>query len=193
MPIYGIISDQMTEEPTAQSVLAFWFSEAAQKHWFRSTQEFDRELEQRLGALYRQACDGALDPWAETAEGALALVILLDQCSRNFNRGSGAAFAHDAHARRIVRDAIARGFDQQLEDWRRGFLYMPLMHSESLADQDDSVRLFAESGLDNTRYALLHRDIIRRFGRFPHRNDVLERKSTAEEIAYLASPDAFHG
>jgi len=183
----------MTEEPTAQSVLAFWFSESAQKHWFRSSQEFDRELEQRFGALHRQACDGKLDQWAETAEGALALVILLDQCSRNFNRGNGAAFANDAHARRIVRDAITRGFDQQLKDWRRGFLYMPLMHSESLEDQDDSVRLFAESGLDNTRYALQHRDIIRHFGRFPHRNEILGRTSTPEEIAYLASKDAFHG
>ena len=160
----------MTDDSTAQNVLNFWFSEAAQKHWFKRSRN----------ALV-------------SGQVALALILLLDQCSRNLNRGSSAAFANDAHARSIVRDAIARGLDQQLQDWHRGFLYMPLMHSESLEDQDDSVRLFAESGLDNTRYALEHRDLIRRFGRFPHRNEVMGRTSTAEEIAYLQSEGAFHG
>lgn len=179
--------------PDAQTCISFWFSETARKHWFKSTKEFDRELEQRLGALHHQACDGKLDKWAQTAEGALALVILLDQCSRNLNRGNAAAYANDEHARGIARDAIAKGFDRQLEDWQRAFLYMPFMHSESLADQDESVRLFSEAGLDNTRYALQHRDIIRRFGRFPHRNEVVGRSSTPEEIAYLESEGAFHG
>jgi uncharacterized protein (DUF924 family) len=176
-----------------QTCLTFWFSEAARKHWFKQSDAFDRDIEQRLGALHRQAADGMLDAWAQTPQGALALVILLDQCSRNLNRGSTAAYANDEHARHIVRTAIELGYDQQLENWQRAFLYMPFMHSESLEDQDESVRLFMEAGLDNTRYALHHREIIRRFGRFPHRNKVLGRTSTPEEIAYLESEGAFRG
>ncbi len=176
-----------------QTCLSFWFSETARKHWFKQSDDFDRDIEQHLGTLHRQAADGTLDAWAQTPEGALALVILLDQCSRNLNRGSAAAYANDEHARRIARTAIERGFDQQLESWQRAFLYMPFMHSESPQDQDDSVRLFMEAGLDNARYALHHREIIRRFGRFPHRNEVLGRTSTPEEITYLESEEAFKG
>ena len=176
-----------------QSCLAFWFSESAQKHWFKPSKASDQEIALRLGALYRQACDGKLDSWAETPEGALALVILLDQCSRNLNRNDAAAYANDEHARRIARNAIAHGLDQQLKNWRRAFLYMPFMHSESLEDQEYGVRLFTEAGLDNAPYALHHRDIIRRFGRFPHRNKVLGRTNTPEEIAYLKSEEAFQG
>lgn len=185
--------DAMTDDTTIQAFLTFWFSAAAQKHWFSPSKDFDQEIAQRFGALYRQAADGTLDTWAETPEGALALIILLDQCSRNLNRGSAATYTNDEHALRIARAAIAHGLDQQLESWRKAFLYMPFMHSESLEDQDESVRLFSAAGLDNTRYALHHRDIIRRFGRFPHRNELLGRTSTPEEIAYLESEGAFHG
>lgn len=183
----------MTLAPDARALLDFWFSDAARPHWFGATAEFDRELAQRFGALHRRAAAGALDDWAGTADGALALVLLLDQCSRNLHRGRAEAYASDAHARRIARDAIAQGFDHQLESEGRAFLYLPFMHSESLEDQEYSVRLFVEAGLDNARYALHHRDIIRRFGRFPHRNGALGRASTAEERAYLASDEAFRG
>jgi uncharacterized protein (DUF924 family) len=183
----------MTLDPAARSLLEHWFSEPARRHWFTASEDFDRNLAQRFGALQRRAANGELDAWAATADGALALVLLLDQCSRNLNRGLAAAYANDEHARRIARAAIAQGFDRQLDNRRRAFLYMPFMHSESLKDQDESVRLFTEAGLDNARYALQHRDIIRRFGRFPHRNQSLGRESTEEEIAYLESEGAFRG
>ncbi|MCC6208250.1 MAG: DUF924 domain-containing protein [Gammaproteobacteria bacterium] len=183
----------MIPDSATQSVLDHWFSASARKYWFNASEDFDRDLVRRFSALHRRAANGELDGWESTATGSLALVILLDQCSRNFNRNRGDAYANDAHARRIVLAAIARGFDQELEGWRRAFLYMPLMHSEAPDDQDYSVRLFTEAGLDNARYALHHRDIIRRFGRFPHRNKALGRESTADEIAYLKSEGAFHG
>jgi uncharacterized protein (DUF924 family) len=183
----------MTTDPAAQALLDYWFSESARQHWFSPADKFDRDLARRFGDLHRQATAGALDVWADTPAGALALVLLLDQCSRNLHRGDAAAYANDEHARRVARAAIARGFDRQLEDSHRAFLYLPFMHSESLADQDCSVRLFSEAGLDNTRYALHHRDIIRRFGRFPHRNKILKRENTPEEIAYLNSKGSFLG
>ncbi|MGE0372802.1 MAG: DUF924 family protein [Gammaproteobacteria bacterium] len=183
----------MNPDPAARSLLDYWFSEPARAHWFRASEDFDRELAQRFGALHRRATNGDLGAWSDTPAGALTLVILLDQCSRNFNRGHRDAYANDAHARRVARAAIARGFDQALDNWKRAFLYMPFMHSESLQDQDESVRLFTAAGLDNARYALHHREIIRRFGRFPHRNQALGRESTGEESAYLASEEAFHG
>jgi uncharacterized protein (DUF924 family) len=181
----------MTTNPAAHALLDYWFSESARQHWFNPADEFDHDLARRYGDLHRQATDGTLDAWADTPAGALALVILLDQCSRNLQRGDAAAYANDGHARRVARDAIARGFDRQLEDSHRAFLYLPFMHSESLADQDYSVRLFAAAGLDHTRYALHHRNIIRRFGRFPHRNKILGRENTPEETAYLAAEGSF--
>lgn len=183
----------MTVDPSAEMFLAYWFSEPAQQCWFNPSVDFDRELAQCFGALHRQAAASQIDAWADTPEGALALVILLDQCSRNLNRGKAAAYANDEHARRIAREALTKGFDRQLEAWRRAFVYMPFMHSELLEDQEFSVRLFTEAGLDNARYALHHRDIIRRYGRFPHRNKVLGRENTEEEIAYLKSEGAFRG
>jgi uncharacterized protein (DUF924 family) len=183
----------MTTDPAAQSLLDFWFSEPARKHWFDASADFDRDLARRFGDLHRQATAGTLDTWADTPAGALALVLLLDQCSRNLYRDDATAYANDEHARRIARDAITQGFDKQLEDQGRAFLYLPFMHSESLEDQEYSVRLFSEAGLDNTRYALHHRDIIRRFGRFPHRNKILKRENTPEEIAYLNSKGSFLG
>ena len=142
----------------------------------------------------RRAKQGALDDWADTPHGGLALLILLDQLSRNLHRGTAEAFAADAKARAIARDMIARGFDQALTPVERMFVYLPFQHSEDLADQDASVRLFEalRATLDDQTcdYALRHRDVIRRFGRFPHRNAALGRTNTPDEDAYLAEPDA---
>ena len=133
---------------------------------------------------------GAFDHWAETPRGTLALIILLDQFSRNLHRNSPEAFAADGKAREIARTAIERGIDRMLGEVERMFVYLPFEHSEDLADQDQSVRLFTSLGEDMTRYAEDHRDVIRRFGRFPHRNAALGRTSTPDELAYLAQPDA---
>lgn len=130
---------------------------------------------------------GDFDPWVRDADGALALLILLDQFPRNAFRGSARMFESDGQARGIARGAIESGFDKHVERDLRNFFYLPLMHSEDLADQDRAVELARELGGEELRYAILHRDIIRRFGRFPHRNEALGRTSTPEEQQFLAS------
>ena len=181
---------------TAEEVLAFWFAgdpSARRKVWFEKDAGFDAECARFAEAL-SAAKQGELDHWADTPRGALALVILLDQFSRNLFRGSPHAFAADPLARKQAGHAIARGFDRQLGPVERIFLYLPFEHSEDLPDQDESVRLFAalhgELGGDTLDYAERHREVIRRFGRFPHRNAVLGRTNTPAEEAYLAQPGA---
>ena len=186
-------NNSMNSETGPEDIIEYWFSEPVRQHWFAPSADVDREIARLFGDLHRRALAGELDGWAEQARGALALVILLDQFSRNLHRGTAAAYAGDERAVRVAHMAIGRGFDRMLQDWETAFLYMPFMHSERLEDQEDSVRLFTAAGLDNARYALHHRDLVRRFGRFPHRNAVLGRKSTPEEIAYLASESAFRG
>jgi len=177
-------------------VLAFWFGDgppARREAWFKKDPAFDSSCAAFADAL-AAAKRGALDHWADTPRGALAQVILLDQLSRNLHRGSPEAFAADAQARAVVRRAVTQGFDQAVGPVERMFFYLPFEHSEDLADQDESVRLFtalhAELGGDTLGYAERHRDVIRRFGRFPHRNAVLGRSSTEAEAAYLAESGA---
>lgn len=175
-------------------VLDFWFSERVQPMWFQSTPVFDAELHQRFANTWQAAQSGSLDHWADTAHGALALVIVLDQFPLNMYRGQPDSFATEAASRAIARRAIEHGFDVQFNAAQRAFLYLPFMHSESLSDQDYAVRLFAQPGLENNlKWASHHRDLVQRFGRFPHRNAILGRASTAEEIAYLESEDGYHG
>jgi len=161
--------------------------------WFKKTDEFDIECAQFSEAV-ADARTGAYDDWAATSRGSLALLILLDQLPRNLYRGSALAFASDEKARSVARAAIDRGFDRELTVFERMFMYLPFEHSEDPADQDESVRLFellgGEVADDPARYARDHRDVIRRFGRFPHRNAALGRTSTPEEEAYLAQPGA---
>jgi uncharacterized protein (DUF924 family) len=176
-----------------EDVLKFWFSEPVREHWFKPSEAIDQDIAQRFGALHRRAAGGELDDWARNPRSALALVIVLDQFSRNLCRGKPATYANDEHALRIARAAIVRGFDQYLDGWEKAFLYMPYMHSERLEIQEESVRLFTTANLDNAPYALHHRDIVRRFGRFPHRNATLGRESTPEEREYLESDSAFRG
>jgi uncharacterized protein (DUF924 family) len=178
---------------TPEDVIEFWFSDPVREYWFRPSDDLDRDIGRRFGALHRRAAAGEFDDWARNPRSALALVIVLDQFSRNLHRGQPETYASDEHALRIARAAIVRGFDQYLDDWQKAFLYMPFMHSERLEIQEESVRLYTAAGLDNARYALHHRDIVRRFGRFPHRNAILGRESTPEETEYLESDTAFRG
>ena len=180
--------------PGSNDVLAFWFAESSKPLWFDSTPDFDRTLDERFLATYRAAAAGELADWEDTPSGALALAIALDQFPLNMFRGQPESFATEAAARAVADRAIARGFDRELNPTQKMFLYLPFMHGETLADQDRSVQLFEQAGLeDSLRFARHHRDLIRRFGRFPHRNAILGRDSTPAEIAYLASPEAFHG
>jgi uncharacterized protein (DUF924 family) len=184
----------MTQEHDIQEVLDYWYSPRSSQCWFASTPALDDEIRARYLALWRRAAAGELDDWAATPEGALALAIVLDQLPLNMFRGKPAAFASEQKAVAVARQAVVRGDDQRLQLDRVLFLYMPLMHSENLADQDQSVALFQRAGLtDNLRFAEHHRGLIRRFGRFPHRNAILGRDSTPQETAYLASPEAFKG
>ena len=175
-------------------VVAFWFAPDVQPLWFAATPDFDEQLRARFLATYRAAAAGQLTDWETTAEGALALVIVLDQFPLNLFRGQPDSFVTEAAARAVADRAIARGFDQALLPVQRQFLYLPFMHSETLADQERSVRLYQQPGLEESLpFARHHHALIQRFGRFPHRNAILGRPSTAEERAYLASPEAFHG
>ncbi len=175
-----------------QEILGFWFSPRVNKHWFSSTPALDVEIQNRFEGIWYRAAAGALDVWAETPEGALALVVVLDQFPLNMYRGKPASFSTEQKAVAVAKQAVAEGFHTGLPEERRLFLFMPLMHSENLDDQDLSVRLFREAGLDS-RWPEHHREIIRRFGRFPHRNAILGRESTPEELDYLASDGAFTG
>jgi uncharacterized protein (DUF924 family) len=179
---------------TGAGVVAFWFAPDVRPLWFAATPDFDAALRARFLATYRAAATGRLAAWETTAAGALALVIVLDQFPLNMFRGQPESFATEAAARAAADRAIARGFDRALPPEQRQFLYLPFMHGEALADQERSVRLYQQPGLeDSLRFARHHQALIQRFGRFPHRNAILGRASTAEELTYLASSEAFHG
>jgi uncharacterized protein (DUF924 family) len=172
-----------------EQVLGFWTTAGA-KAWFNHDPAFDAEIRDRFEALHLTASRGEFDGWAQTPRGALALLILLDQFPRNIWRGSAHAFATDASARAVADAAVARGFDLQVEPQLRPFFYLPFEHSERIEDQDRAVTLCQAlrdaAGDEGTlKWALLHRDIIARFGRFPHRNRVFGRATTTEEQAFL--------
>ena len=175
-------------------LINYWFSDPVKKLWFNSTPEFDEELRQKYLLLLEKAQRGELNQWRDDPLGALGLVIILDQFPLNMFRGQARSFATEEQARQVAEYAVGKGFDDQLNPAQKAFLYLPFMHSENLADQDKSVSLFEKAGLtDNLKYAHHHRGIIQRFGRFPHRNSILGRESTAEEIRYLNSKEAFLG
>ncbi len=175
-------------------VIKFWFAAGMEKRWFRATPELDAEIRERFEPMWQAAAGGRLHAWEDSPDGSLALVIVFDQFPLNMYRGTAKAFTTEGDAIRVARQAVKRGHDAALHGAQKAFLYMPLMHSEDLADQDESVRLYAAAGLgENLRFAEHHRDLIRRFGRFPHRNAILGRESSAAELAYLASKEAFTG
>jgi uncharacterized protein (DUF924 family) len=168
-------------------VLAFW-RDAGSDKWFKKDTAFDDAIRQRFLETYEAATAGALSGWDATPEGALALLIVLDQFPRNIFRGSPRTYAADPVARVVADRALARGFDQQVPVDQRQFFYLPFEHSEALADQDRSCALCRATGdAELVKWAELHADIIRRFGRFPHRNAVLGRTTTPEEQAFLDS------
>jgi uncharacterized protein (DUF924 family) len=172
---------------TPDQIIRFW-QEAGPTRWFGGGPDFDRVLSERFGAAHLQAATGALCAWEADAPGALALLLLTDQFPRNIYRGSAHAFATDAMAREIADRALARGHDQAFAPVLRPFFYLPFEHHEDAASQARSVQLFTALGeKQGLEYALLHADLIARFGRFPHRNIVMGRISTPEETAYLAS------
>jgi len=184
----------MTLSESPQSIVEFWFSDAVRPMWFNSTTEFDNQLRDRFETVWQHAAAGKLDNWVETPEGALALVIILDQFPLNIYRGDAMCFATEAKSREIAALAIESNLDADLTDDQKAFLYMPLMHSESMTDQDKAVALYEAADLaGNLKFAQHHRDIVRRFGRFPHRNKILGRQSTEAELVYLDSDEAFHG
>ena len=169
-----------------RKVLDFWFAPSSQPHWFEPSAAFDRAVALRLGDLHHRAAAGELEAWRSSAAGCLALCILLDQAPRQMFRGDARAFATDTRALAVAEHALAEGFDCELPVEQRLFLYLPLMHSERLADQERCIALFESDELrDRLRHAVEHADIVRRFGRFPHRNAALGRSSTADEEAWL--------
>ena len=175
---------------TAHEVLRFWFEEIDRACWFTADPAFDERLRVRFAALHASAARCELFGWRATPEGRLAEVIVLDQFSRNLYRGSPQAFACDPLALALAQEAVLRGDDQRLPTAaHKAFLYMPYMHSESARVHQEALRLFAQPGLeDNLRYEEMHWRIIERFGRYPHRNAVLGRPSTDEELAFLKEP-----
>ncbi|MEM9262231.1 MAG: DUF924 family protein [Pseudomonadota bacterium] len=178
-----------------QSILEFWFSSEVEPFWFKSSPQFDEELRTRFASDYERAACGDLDAWRTSIDGRLSLILLMDQIPRNIFRQTRQAFATDGIALEVAKTAIQYGDDlwflaNKPEPWRR-FVYMPFMHSENLADQKRCVELFLTHGPDlNVRYARRHHDIIARFGRFPHRNVVLERANTPAEEQFLTQPGA---
>ena len=187
--------NDMTEQGLIDAVMPFWFGPdwpdpamAYQPRWFEKNADFDAEIRHRLGPLHDAAAAGGHDTLVTTPRGAVAQVILLDQVPRNLFRDDARAFATDAKARALTRTALDRGWDSDLPPFERLFLYLPLEHSENLADQDRCVALMADLGEPFLDYAEKHRVIIARFGRFPHRNGALGRESTPEERDFLTQP-----
>jgi uncharacterized protein (DUF924 family) len=176
----------MTASPHDPAALVDFWRAAGPDRWFRTDTTFDQTFRDAYLPAHEAAAAGALVGWGDTAESALALVLLLDQFPRNAFRATPRMYATDVLAREAAAAAIAAGFDHAVEPALRLFFYLPFAHSESLADQERSVTLHLGLGKDGARHALGHRDIVRRFGRFPHRNALLGRTSTPEEVAYLA-------
>ncbi len=170
---------------TPADIVSFW-REAGPKQWFKEDSGFDQEIRDRFLTTHEAAVAGKMTDWETTAEGALALLILLDQFPRNMFREEARAFATDPLARSIAAGALVRGFDAQAPVGMRGFFYLPFEHSEDLADQERAVAFYKTIGdADGLKWAELHAGIIRSFGRFPHRNEVLDRASTPEERAFI--------
>jgi len=166
-------------------IVSFW-REAGPDRWYDVDDAFDQTVRSRFLAIHEAAARGELAAWEDTGEDSLALVILLDQFPRNMFRNSARAFATDPSAREVAGRAIARGFDRTTDQTMRSFFYLPFMHSEALADQDRCLKLYQACGdAEGVKYAVIHRDIIARFGRFPHRNRVLGRNTSPAERKFL--------
>lgn len=172
-----------------QEIIEFWFNELSPEQWWSANEGLDLLITSRYKALHQSAIQGELYAWREYALGRLAEVIILDQFSRNIYRGKAQAFAYDGMALTLAQEAVNQHIDSQLEPVERSFLYMPYMHSESLMIHEEAIRLFEKNNItSNLTFEIQHRDIIAQFGRYPHRNEVLGRKSTEAEIEFLKQP-----
>lgn len=175
---------------TPTDVLDYWFEELTPADWFKKDPALDQDMRDRFGAIYEQATRGELANWRTSIQGRLAEIILLDQMSRNFYRSDARAFAQDTLALVLAQEALP--YAQVLPPVQRSFLYMPFMHSESLAIHEQALKLFQEPGLEKRlKYELMHFDILKRFGRYPSRNALLKRTSTPEEEAFLTEFSSF--
>lgn len=173
----------------SEDILNFWFSPAVKPFWFKKSSKFDQEIKQRFHNIYQQAATGSLNSWRNQPNDTLALIIILDQFARNMFRNTPQAFATDPQALELTKYALEHNYQPKLSLDQQAFLYMPLMHSEEIDDQADCVELFSQLGTGNyLEFALKHQAIIDRFGRFPHRNQILDRKSTPEETSFLSQP-----
>jgi uncharacterized protein (DUF924 family) len=180
-----------------REILQFWFSERARPLWFEKNAEFDADIRARFGPMVHEAQMGGFEAWRASPDGALALLLLIDQFARNIHRGHAKAYLGDARARAVAAEAIARGFDQRYGFPDRVFFYLPFEHCETLPNQDryfalmqGCVRAFGEVAEPYLEASGQHRDIIRRFGRFPHRNEALGRETTEEEAEFLKGPNS---
>lgn len=180
------MTERLEELHNAEEVIAFWLS-AEPKKWFVRDDSFDEEIRRRGGGLHARACGGELLDWESSATGLLGLILLLDQFSRNLYRDDARAWKQDAQALSFSRRMIARGQDMEMDVARRIWIYMPFMHTEDVMAQREGMAYFSErmDNADTLKYAQIHLDIIERFGRFPHRNEVLGRETTPAELAYL--------
>ena len=174
-----------------QEILEFWLDETGPDGWYKASDALDDEIRQRFQLTWEAACEGKYSLWLTYPSGALAYIILMDQFPRNMFRGDARSFASDRAALAAAKSAIERGWDLRIDEPARQFFYMPLMHSENLCDQDRCVRLMCErmpEGREtNLLHARAHREVIRRFGRFPYRNDALSRANTPAEKAFVAA------
>ena len=174
---------------SARDIISFWFEETPPESWFQKDTEFDALIRQRFLAVHQAACAGELYSWRSSPAGRLAEIIVIDQFSRNIYRDQANAFAWDGQALVLAQEAVRQGVLEALESKQQAFLIMPYMHSESKQIHEEAVRLFSRPGLEyNLDFEYRHKQIIDRFGRYPHRNELLGRKSTPEEIRFLAEP-----
>ena len=184
-----IIAGMDAPQTTPETILAFWFEEIEPAAWWRKSDDFDRTIESRFGAVHRAAARCELYAWRRSAPGRLAEIIVLDQFSRNIHRDTPLAFACDPLALALAQAAVEAGADGEVTDARRVFFYMPYMHSESPAIHAVATTLFANPGAQgNLEFERRHKAIVDRFGRYPHRNAILGRASTAEELEFLKTP-----
>ena len=177
---------------TPSDVLDYWFSEKSKQFWFASTPQVDNEIKVRFESVWEKAAEGEYSQWKKTADGSVALIVILDQLPLNMFRSDPKGFQTENMAVEVALNAINNGFDEELNDEKLLFLFMPLMHSENIDHQNLQVYLFDKYNF-NLEFSKHHRDLVKKFGRFPHRNEILGRMSTMEELDYLLSDNAFKG
>ena len=177
---------------TPSDVLDYWFSEKSKQFWFASTPQVDNEIKVRFESVWEKAAEGEYSQLRETADGSVALIVILDQLPLNMFRSDPKGFQTESMAVEVALNAINNGFDEELNDEKLLFLFMPLMHSENIDHQNLQVYLFDKYNF-NLEFSKHHRDLVKKFGRFPHRNEILGRMSTMEELDYLLSDNAFKG